>query len=58
MSASGRVLELTRSLHESVARMERSEIRVRAQLDGALPDYAALHPGYKFVPSEGGEITS
>src|SRR5437763_15224471 len=29
MSASGRVLELTRSLHESVARMERSAIRGR-----------------------------
>jgi hypothetical protein len=36
--------------------MERSEIRGPAQLDGALPDYAALHPGYKLVPSEG--ITS
>jgi len=56
MSASGRVFGLTRSLHESVARMERSEILGPAQLDGTLPDYAALHPGYKRAPSE--EITS
>jgi hypothetical protein len=58
MSASGRVLELTRSLHDFVARMERSEIRGRAQMVGAFPDYAALHPGYKLVPSEAAEITS
>ena len=59
MSASGRVFGLTRSLHESVARMERSEIRGRARnWMEPFPDCAALHPGYEPVPSEIGEITS
>jgi hypothetical protein len=54
MSATGRVLRLTRSLHESVALIERSEIRVRAQPDGAFPDYASLHPGlYEVVVVKG-----
>ena len=29
-----------------------------AQADGPLPDFAALHPGYKSAPSEAGEIMS
>jgi hypothetical protein len=58
MSASGRVFGLTRPAHESVARMERSAIRGRCNWMEPFPDYAALHPGYKFVPGEGDEITS
>jgi hypothetical protein len=38
--------------------MERSAIRGRCNWMEPFPDYAALHPGYKFVPGEGDEITS
>jgi hypothetical protein len=58
MSAIGRVFGLTRSLHDSVARMERSAIRGRRKPMNRSRITLPLHPGYKFVPSEVGEITT
>ena len=57
MSASGRVFGLTRPVHESVARMERSAIRGRRNWM-ERSRITLLHPGYKFASSEIGEITS
>ena len=53
MSASGRVLELTRSLHESVARMERSEIRERSIRLAPGPGLRCAPPGLQVCAQRG-----